>query len=283
MKSAFIIAPSGKISKEQLENALNNLKKFNFKAKFLPNILDAFFYYAGSPNRRARELNLAYSDKENEYIFCVRGGKGAIHIVSSLDYKVIKKTNKILIGYSDITLLLNAIYQKTGKRCLHGPNLGKRNTLFNKKTINCLFDAITKKDYSVKIKEKDVFIPGYVKAKIVGGNISLLERSLGTKFEIETKDKILFLEENDKKGRLIYDVLWQLKLAGKFSEVKGIILGHFTECDKDTKNYLLDFFKDFNCPVIINQPIGHAEPNLTIPIGETCIINTEKGYWGIRF
>ena len=199
----------------------------------------------------------------------------------NLDYNLIKKSGKVLIGFSDATILLNAIYQKTGLRCLHGPM--PFNERYDEKTISCLFNVLNKKNYSVRMKEKDVFKKGFSKGKIVGGAIRVLTKSLGSKYELQTSDKILFLEQNHWNGRDIYDALWQLKLAGKFENVKGILLGYFTKCDKDVLNYLQEFFKDFKCPIIFNQPIGHEEPNLTIPIGEECIIDTRKKVWKINF
>ncbi|MFH1972735.1 MAG: LD-carboxypeptidase [archaeon] len=283
MKTAFLISPSGHSSKKELKNSLILLKKLDWKVKYLQSINDKFYYYAGDYKRRANEINTAYKDKESEIIFCIRGGMGAVHTLDFLDYETIKRSGKILVGMSDITILLNTIYQKTGQRCLHGPNLKKSLGTFNKKTISCLFDNINKRNFTVKYKNKDIFKEGYVKGDIIGGNISLLERSLGTKYEINTDNKILFLEEYDMRDRLIYDILWQLKLAGKFNNVKGIILGYFTKCGKDITPYIHDFFKNFNCPIIQNQPIGHEEPNLTIPLGEICIIDTSKKEWKIIF
>jgi len=283
MKNAFLISPSGYSGPKKLKNALKLLNKLGWKANYSKNITDKFYYYAGDYKIRSQDINLAYSDKESKIIFCIRGGMGAIQTLDYLNYKKIKKSNKILVGMSDITILLNSIYQITGQRCLHGPNLSKPLEQFHKKTIHCLFDALNKRNFAVKFKKKDIFKHGYAKAEIVGGNISLLERSLGTKYEINTENKILFLEEYDLRDRVVFDSLWQLKLAGKFDNVKGIILGYFTECGKDIKPYVYDFFKDFNCPIIQNQPIGHEEPNLTIPIGETCVIDTSKKEWRIIF
>lgn len=281
MKKIFLIAPSGYCSKKDLKQGTKNLKFLNFEVKYNPDITKKFYYYAGTPERRSKEINKAYLDKETSIIFGVRGGMGSIHLLDKLNYKKIKKSKKILIGYSDMTILLNSIYQKTGNRCLHGPTAKSKG--FHPKTINSLKDAINKKNYDIKIKKKDIFIGGFSSAKIIGGNLSLLERSLGTKYEINTKNKILFLEQNAYTARMVYDILWQLKLAGKFDNIKGVILGKFTNCGKDVKKYLRYFFKQFNFPVLFNQPFGHEEPNITIPIGETVIIDTKKGFWGIRF
>jgi muramoyltetrapeptide carboxypeptidase len=282
MKNVFLISPSGHLSKEKFNNSLKNLKKWGFgRIKYLKSINSKFYYYAGDYERRYNEVNQAYKDEETEIVFCARGGMGAVQLISFLDYNMIRKSGKVLIGFSDATILLNSIYQKTSLRCLHGPMPCNKN--YDRKTISCLHMALNKEDYSVRINEKDVFKEGFAKAKIVGGAIRVLVKSLGGEHEIQTSDKILFLEQNHWRGRDIYDALWQLKLAGKFKKVKGIILGYFTKCDEPVLNYLKDFFKDFKCPIIFNQPIGHKEPNLTIPIGEICIINTEKLSWQIKF
>ena len=281
MRKAFLIAPSRKISRKNLSFARKRLKYLGFLSYSQENILSRYFYYAGSPKRRAQELNEAYKSSA-EVIFSVLGGAGAVHILPYLDYDNIKKSNKILVGFSDITLLLNAIYQKTKTRCLHGPNLGNSKR-FHIKTLKYLLNAINKENYQVFFKNKDILCEGKAKAQIIGGNLELLGRSLGTPFEIKTSGKVLFLEEYDMKSWRIFDILWQLKLAGKFDNIKGLILGHFTKCGKNINEYLVDFFREFEVPVIINQPIGHREPNLTIPLGEKCLIDTEKKFWEICF
>jgi len=282
-KKAYLVTLSKAITKKRLKTAEKLVKDLGFEFKYSDSISDKYYFYAGSPESRAEEINSAYRDKDSDYIFTVAGGMGVISILDKIDLNLVKNSDKVFVGYSDVTLLLNYINQKTGKRCLHGPNFGRALETFDKKTINCFFDALNEKNYRIMFEEKDSFKKGLSEAPIVGGNLRLLSRSLGTPFEIDTKNKIVFLEAVDKDESWVFDMLWQLKQAGKFREVKGIILGYFTNSGKEIDVYLKEFFKDFNCPVIMNQPIGHAEPNLTIPIGEKCIIDTEKGFWGIRF
>jgi len=279
--NAYLIAISQAVNKKDLENARNILENWNFKVNTSQEIVSRYFSYAGNPVDRAKQVTEAY--QKGDIIFSVIGGMGAVHIIKNINLETIKNSDSILVGYSDITILLNFLNQKFGKRCLHGPNLGKTIEEFDKKTISCLFNAINKKNYQVRFKEKDILITGKSNANICGGNLALLQRSLATPYEIETNNKVIFIEAVDKDSQWIFDTLWQLKLAGKFDNVKGIILGHFTRCGKDIDKYIREFFRDFKCPIIMNQPIGHEEPNLTIPIGEQCIIDTEKMFWGIKF
>lgn len=279
---AFLVAPSGFLFKNNLIMAKKRLGEMGFnKIYHRDDILSKYGDYAGRNLRRIEEINEAY-DSSASTVFSVLGGMGSIQILQGIDYKKIKKSNKILVGFSDITLLLNSIYNLTGSRCIHGPNVGKNGEV-SKKSMDCLKDVLNKKNYRVSYGKEKILIEGVSESKIVGGNLELLGRSLGTPFEINTKNKIVFLEDFKMKAWRVYDILWQLKLAGKFEDVKGIILGYFTDCGKNVDFYLKDFFEDFKCPVIINQPIGHEDPNLSIPLGEKCIIDTVNGFWGIRF
>lgn len=281
MNKAFLISPSGFSELKNLKKAKKILKKLNFSVEYKENVLSKYLFYAGNFKRRTEEINEAYSSSA-EVIFSLIGGGGAVHTLNYLDFEKIKKSNKVLVGLSDITILLNAIYQKTGARCIHSMNIGKTHK-FHRKTIKSFLDALYKKNYFIKIKENQILNQGYSQAKIVGGNLELLGRALGTGFDIDTKGKIVFIEDYDMKSWRIFDILWQLKLAGKFDDVKGIILGNFIKCGNDIGIYLREFFKDFKCSVIINQEIGHGEPNLAIPIGEECVIDTKNKYWGITF
>lgn len=280
-KKAFLISPSGFSEENNLAIAKKRLGLMNFNCDNRKDLLSRHLSYAGNYKRRADEINEAYASSV-DVIFALFGGMGAVHTLQYLNYKLINKSNKVLIGFSDVTILLNSIYQKTGARCFHGMNIGTKDRL-DKKTILSFLDALNKKDYSIRIKKEHIFKDGYSKGKIVGGNLELLGRSLGTEFEINTDDKIIFLEDYDMKSWRVFDILWQLKLSGKFNNVKGIILGYFTKCGKNIGKYLREFFKDFNCPIILNQPIGHQQPNITVPIGEKCIIDTKNKFWKIEF
>jgi muramoyltetrapeptide carboxypeptidase len=279
---AFLVATSGFAEEKNLILAKKRAKELGFK-KLLINkeILKRYFSYAGEHFHRYNELNKAYIS-DAEVIFNVIGGMGAVHLLPYLDYDLIKKSNKTLVGYSDLTIILNYISEKTKARSLHGPHLGIDKEI-SQLSLDYLNKALDKIDYDVSFEEKDVLKGGYAKSTIVGGNLELIGRSLGTPYEIQTDGKMLFLEDYDMKSWRVLDILWQLKLAGKFDKINGLIMGYFTKCGDEVLTYIKDFLKDFNFPIIYNQKIGHEEPNITIPLGEICYIDTLNKKWGIKF
>lgn len=281
-KKCFLIAPSGYIEQTNLDLAKKRLKELGFEEIiYRIDILSKYLSYAGDYVRRSREIDEAF-ESSADIVFVVLGGQGAIQVLPYINYDLIKNTNKLIVGLSDATILLNTIHRKTGTRCLHGPNIGKNHDL-NKKTLDILIKAINRENYEIFFQDENILVKGITEGKIVGGNVELLGRSLGTPFEIETDNKIIFLEDYEMKSWRVFDILWQLKASGKFNNIRGVIIGQFVNCGKDIDDYLKEFFKDFDVPIIINQEIGHAEPNITIPIGEKCIIDTENKKWEILF
>ena len=280
MATASIIAISQRISENELQQALDRTKALGYEVVYDPEICDDFFIYAGSIYQRTQELHKAFLDTRSTIIFSVRGGHGVNHLLSELDMKMIKKHCKSIVGYSDLTILLNYLYQHTGQIMYHGPNLLKTFPAGDRST-QCLSDALAGKKLMFNINSEDILISGTAKGVIVGGNLALLIRSLGTPYENGTANKILFIEAADKDPWWIYDSLMQLQQAGKFKTCKGVILGHFTNCS-DHEAYMIEFFRAFEIPIIYRQKFGHGVPNYTIPIGGMCTIDSERLVWSIR-
>lgn len=276
----FLIAPSQYITAKDLEFALQRMTTLGYEPQFLPTITNEYFIYAGTVKKRVDEIHQAFKSKEAKIIFAVRGGHGLNQLLPYLDKNLIKENCKPIVGYSDITILLNYVYQLTGKIMYHGPNLWKPFPE-NDTSTEYLLDAIAGKDLRYQFSKNDVLVAGVAEGIIVGGNLALLIRSMGTPFEIQTDNKIIFLEATDKDPWWLYDSLEQLKQGKKFTTAKAIILGSFNNCPEH-EAYLFDFFKDFKIPIIMRQNFGHKLPNHTIPIGGLCNLNTDQEYWTIR-
>lgn len=288
MEKASLFSSSMKISQQDIEITKENLEILQYTYSLEDSLYDSFLYYAGTPQQRANEINSCFRDKSSNILFGIMGGMGAVHTLEFLDKKVVKSSKKILVGYSDVTILLLTIHKISKKvRCIHGPNLAQNvltETKNKKITLRYLKKVLNKQNYKIKVNKKHILIEQEeVKAPIYGGNLSLMVRTLGTPYEINTKGKILFFEQNIYTAQMIFDQFWQLKLAGKLDNIKGVILGNFKRAGKEIDEYLIEFFKEFNIPVIFNQRIGHIHPNISIPLGEMCVLNTQRRFWEIRF
>jgi muramoyltetrapeptide carboxypeptidase len=282
-KKVALIAISRSIGKKRLNDSIKNCKLLGYYPIYHSNVLNKFLFYAGKAKERADQIQWAFENSNIDVIFTIKGGHGVVHTLEHLDYEKIKSNYKPLVGFSDMTILLNYLYQKIGVITFHGPHMSQDISKC-KMTYECLINTLEKIPSIFKIKPEDIIFEGKAKGKIVGGNIALIIRSMGTKYEINTNNKIIFLEAVDKFHAWIYDSLYQLYISKKLEKCKGIILGEFKQC-KDAEKYIFEFFKEYNIkiPIIKNQKFGHGFPNCTIPIGGDCIIDTKKGYWKVSW
>ncbi len=278
-----IIAPAN-YSNDSSKYEIDYLIEKGFNIVYGKSFGNSWYGFGATDDVRADDINEMFSNKDIKAIFAIRGGYGTIRIVDKLDYEIIEKNPKIFMGYSDITTLLLAINEKTGLVTYHGPMtvnfkdipIETENsfvdTIQNNKRINLL-------DYE---KSYSIMKQGTAEGEIIGGNLSLIVASLGTKYEINTDNKILFLEETNEATYRIDRMLQQLKLAGKLDKIKGVILGNFKNAKRAEKDDMslddvfFEIFKNMNVPIIKNFKSGHVRPFITVPIGVIGKINTFK-------
>lgn len=275
-----LICPSSKQKDtKQIELFLAYLTKKGLKYKLGESMYAKWGYLAGSDELRAKDLNDFFKDDEVDAILCFRGGYGAARFLDLIDYEAIKAHPKLLVGFSDVTVLLNAIYQRTGLPTLHGEMgvvfktefLDEEEFSF-RNLIDTLFDHASSNLLS---NENQAIFKGEeaVEGVIVGGNLSLVVALMGTPYEIDTKDKILLLEDVGEAPYRIDSMLCTLKLAKKLDDAKAIIFGYFTDCPKsaeDTQSVeevLNDYTKDLDKIIIYHFPTGHNRPFVNVPIG----------------
>lgn len=291
-----IICPSSRCtSPKTVERFLNYLNSLGFKYKVGKTVTASFGYLAGTDELKAEDFNNFMKDDEVDAILCFKGGYGSIRFLDLIDYEKIKKTPKLVVGFSDVTALINAIYQKTNVPMLHGemgirfkeafveePDFSFKNliaTLLGTAPKN-LLEEVNNSNLEKKLEFK-AGLNNQVEGIIVGGNLSLVASMMGTPYEIDTKDKILLLEDVTEEPYSIDRYLATLKIAGKLRDAKAIIFGYFTNCYKadpndDTQTYmdvLYEYTKDLTCPVIYNFPTGHDRPFVNVPIGLKARIN----------
>ena len=231
-----LVTPGSYISEEELRDSVKNLETLGFQVVYDNSILDRNGYFSSKDEIRAEELMKMFSRKDVDGIVCARGGYGCARVLPLLDYDVIKNNPKVLIGYSDVTALLCGIYSKTGLICFHGP-VGI--STFNEFSTDYLKDVlIFPRDRLelISVSEEDNSEPvtirsGKAEGELVGGNLSLIVSLVGTEYDINTENKIIFLEETTEEPYRIDRMLTQLLMAGKFNNVAGIALGVFDNCE----------------------------------------------------
>jgi len=240
----------------------------------------------GTERVRADLFNKAVKDPNIDAIFAIWGGYGAMHLLDKIDYEAFRENRKIFVGYSDITAISSAIFEKSGVITFHGPMMGKEPNWKETLCFDNLFDMLMNPKPQTELCNIDdktsfkMFKSGKCDAQVFGGNMCLIQCLIGTPYEPNWKDKILFFEEIGENDYRIHRILWQLKLAGRLNEISGIIIGAITPNEGETEEGLLnacfDVMKDLKIPIIYNFHSGHIPNTLTLPIGAKLKIENEK-------
>ncbi|SEM17900.1 muramoyltetrapeptide carboxypeptidase [Mesobacillus persicus] len=280
-----VIAPAGTPQPEKLEKGLIFLNQLGLNIKLGNHVFNQQGYLAGTDEERVEDLHSMFRDKEISAIFCARGGYGTARIASMIDYQLIKENPKIFWGYSDITFLHLAITQLTDLVTFHGPmiasDLGEEEVdLITKLSFSQLFSP-SPIEYTEQISTLEPIVNGIAVGPLVGGNLSLITSSLGTRFEIETKGKILFIEEISEQPRVIDRMLNQLYMAGKLQSSAGIVFGDFNHCVAESgpsltlEEVINHYVRLSNRPALRGFQIGHCSPNFAIPLNVTAMLDTK--------
>ena len=239
-------------------------------------------YLAGEDDIRVRDLENMFIDENIDAVLCLRGGYGTPRILNKINYNTIKNNPKLFIGYSDITALHIAFNQKCNLVTYHGA-MASKSPIWDEFTCESFLNIINmKNELIINNPENEniyTFKKGRAIGKIVGGNLSLIVSTIGTDYEINTKGKILFIEEIGESIYKIDRMMTQLELAGKLEDCEGIILGDFENCKKDREDdyeleeLLYDIVSKYDKPCIYNLQSGHCEPMISIPLGMECYLD----------
>ena len=267
-----ILSPAGAIDDKWVDGAESTLTSWGLDVIVSDFAKSKKGRFAGSDEQRLAEFNKAITDPNVKAIFCSRGGYGAVRIVDDIDWAALVRSPKWIIGYSDITLLHSAA-NKAGVASLHAPmaqHLAKNaNDVTTEFMKNILFGVKPVLTFSAKPIDRK----GEVEAEIVGGNLAVMTSMGSTKYEFDYTDKILFIEEIAEPAYKIERMLYQLKLSGVFSRIKGLIVGQMTDCPDDstmgiTINEIISKTSlEVNGPVCFDFPIGHVVQNYSIVEG----------------
>ncbi|MDT0648694.1 S66 peptidase family protein [Autumnicola edwardsiae] len=292
-----IVSPASAIfESEPYEIARESFEAMGLKVKFGEFTKSRYGHLAGTDEERAGELNEMFGDPSIMAIIALRGGSGSARILDKLDYNLIKKNPKIFIGYSDITALHLAIFQKTGLVTFHGPAAVSTWNSFSTNHLKKLLfekEMLTLKNPSDKGDELTqtenrirTINPGKAKGKLLGGNLSVLTGIMGTEyFPKDWKGKILYIEDIGEKIYAVDRMMSQLRLGGVLEQISGFVFGKCSDCGPGGSGFgsltleevINSYIEPLNVPAFTGAMIGHIDDNVTIPNGIAAEIDAEEG------
>ena len=271
-----IVAPASNIKRDLLEQGCDALRRLGYTPLYFDSILEQELYFAGSAERRTRELEAMFGRDEVRAIVCARGGYGANYLLTRLDPTKLMSDPKIFVGYSDITTLLTGFSDWLGLVTFHGPMVTKDFALDDGVDLaswGAALGGVGTWEIGGESGARGL-VKGSAEGVLYGGCLSLLVASLGTAHEIRTAGTVLFLEDLHARPYQIDRMLMQLKLAGKLDGVKGIVFGEMLDCvQTNDQGYTLEeivlrIVGDLGIPVAFGMRSGHVtRKNITLPIG----------------
>lgn len=273
-----ITSPAGSIwNKAHISKIQGILENLGFRTTVGKTCYEQDGFLAGSDQMRASELMEMFENKSIRGILTMRGGWGCARILDLLNYDIISKNPKVIMGFSDITSLINAIYSKTGLITYHGPcgysSWGDFSTEEVMKTLAIGLPRIMKNPPD-NVDDIKTWSKGTAKGILVGGNLTVIASMIGTKYEPNWNNKILFLEEIKEEPYRVDRMLWQMKQAKVFDKISGLVIGSFRKCEPEEpeKSFSLEeifmqHFSTISIPVYQGASFGHIAPKFTLPIG----------------
>jgi muramoyltetrapeptide carboxypeptidase len=279
------VAPASYFNRDAFNIGCESLRQMGYNVVYDDSIFDRDLYFAGSPDRRVRELEQMFQRDDVNAIVCVRGGYGSNYLLDKLDISKIAAHPKIFVGYSDVTSLMTYFYDRTGLVTFHGPMVAKDFAKGDGVDLASWHSALEGKRRFDVSSNSDLkgLAPGTAEGILYGGCLSMLAESLGTPYEIHTSGTILFIEDVATKPYQIDRMLIHLKLAGKFSGVRGLVFGEMLDCVQSaTQGYTLEevvmrVIGDLNIPVAYGLRSGHvSQRNTTLPMGVNAALSVDN-------
>lgn len=275
-----VACPASGVTRRELQEFEAFCNTHGFTMVLGRNVAKSTGYLSAPDKDRADEFMELTDNPQVDAIVCARGGYGVMRILPMLDFSAIAQAKKPIIGFSDITALLIAANQMANMVTYHGP---VATSTFDEFTLGCLRSILfeggheTNAPFTFSDKRLTVINEGLGRGRLTGGNLAMVAATLGTRYEIDTRGAILFLEEINEEPYKIDRMLTQLWLAGKLQSAAGLALGNFKNCEAKSKSItepsftltqvLDDRLKDLGLPVIYGLPFGHVRSKLTLPLG----------------
>ncbi len=270
-----IVSPAGKVEEKYIHQAAEWLKAKGFRVELGKYVFSSHFRFAGTDRQRLEDLQTAFDDPDTAAILCSRGGYGTIRLIDKLRFDEFLKHSKWIAGFSDITILHLCLNQ-FGAATIHGamPRYFFNSDGLPSENLDSLMQILTGGEPSYHVPSASENRQGKATGELTGGNLSVISGMQGTKFELETTGKILFLEDIDEHLYHIDRMIRQLKLSGKFENLAGLIVGDFTGMKANDEPFGMSVYEiisqavdEYDFPVCFGFPAGHDEKNLALSFG----------------
>ena len=302
-----LVTPATYLTEEQLREAIEAFARLGFKVRYTPNMLVRKGYLGGTDQQRADDINRFFADDTINGIICGRGGYGSARILPYLEYDVMKNNPKVFMGYSDITAMLYAVYKQAGLVCFHGPMgtsdyndfttqyfrevlMNPSSTLTYERPIEptvppAVDGEKTSNEPAVEVTNPLItLVSGTAEGVLIGGNLSLVTSLCGTAYDVDLRDKLVFLEEVGEAPYRIDRMLTQLLLdPTKLPAAAGVVLGVFNDCEADDESkslslaqVLYDRLAGLGIPVLYGLSFGHIKQNATLPVGVRARLDADQ-------
>lgn len=266
-----VAAPAGPVRDEaEFARGVRILSDLGFTVVHRPDVFRSEGYLAGRDRERLAELHGFWQDREVRAIMAARGGYGSLRLLAGLDWDLLRRQPKMLIGFSDLTALLCAVQRHTGLVAFHGPMLATLGRS-DRDSLESLAGLLTgRPQREIKARGLEILRKGSARGRLLVGNLTCLAHLVGTPFEPDWRDRILVLEEVGESPYRIDRLLTHLKMAGRLEQIAGLILGSFDQCGDGPEpawQRALELMAERDIPVWANFPCGHGAGNLVLPMG----------------
>lgn len=271
-----VVAPAGVVKAEDLGNGVRRLEELGFRVVLGRSLYRSARYLAGRDDERAADLAEMFANPEVKAVVAARGGYGTSRIIPLLDAKALARSPKIFVGSSDLTLLLHFLRSACRLVTFHGPMVSPNFGKYSSPTTNGEFVRIlgaTTPPGPIDVTGVKVLKGGSGEGVLTGGCLSLVCQTIGTPYEIQTEDAILFLEDINEPPYRIDRMLTYLKQVGKFDGVRAVVFGLMPDCHPSSQelytleDVIRDVLADLPCPILYDFPSGHGGTNVTLPFG----------------
>ncbi len=270
-----VMAPSSRCDRAVVEKGADALQKLGYEVYLHPQTFAAHNQSAGTEAQKLKALNDLFRDKDVKAIVAARGGNRAGYLLEKIDYDLVRRNPKIVMGFSDVTALLFALNKKAGLTTFHGPMMGSFGKGLDEDQLRQCFNLLAGADNDLPLENARVVRKGRAEGRLVGGNLSLVSSLVGTPYMPALKGAILFLEDCSDEISRFDRMLLHLKNAGVFDKIAGLVVGDFTDIkDGGSKPFgftLEDVVravtKDRDFPIVMDAPFGHGKRIYTHPVG----------------